>query len=340
MLHIGRFGRGKALAMDLGTKNTLIYAHGQGILLNEPSMVTVDKLTGQIVAVGREALTIQNSASTRYETIRPLREGVIANFEMTAVMIREFLKRCLGRWNLLSPTLVIGVPSCITQVESRAVLEAATQSGIRNALLIHESTAAAIGAGLSVSHPGGSMIVDIGGGTSEVSVLSMNGVVSSKSVRVAGDAMDEHIQRYVKRQLHLLISLTEAEKLKLLIGSALPYKEEQFASVTGRDVRTGMPRKKDVGSHAIHKALEQPLKSLSATIWDVLEACGPEIVSDVGHRGVVLAGGGALLKGLDVRIHHETNLPVVRAEDPLSCVVLGVGHVIDNFEEFKELCFT
>lgn len=324
--------------MDLGTANTLIYARGRGIVLNEPSLVAFQSDTGKPLATGKAAKEMFGRTNTNIETIRPLKSGVISDFNYASVMIRSFLKKAMTGFQLLKPRVVIGIPSGITQVEKRAVVDAAHLSGVRQVKLIEEPMAAALGAGLPVSDPVGSMIVDIGGGTTEVAILCLSGTIYSRSIRVAGDEMDESIQRYLRRHFGLEIGVYEAERLKREIGSALPLPELQLARTFGRDIRTGLPQQANVSDEVIRDALSEPILAIIDSVNMALEQSNPEIAQDIMSRGVYLAGGGALTRGLRERLERDTSIPFHRADDPLGCVVRGVGQVMEELPRLGRLC--
>lgn len=326
------------MAMDLGTANTLIYVRNRGIILNEPSVVAVDEETGKPLAVGHAAKDMFGKTSRSIRCVRPMKDGVIADFEMTSVMISYMLQQVARRRVLQKPRIVIGVPSGITQVEKRAVIDAALSCGVREVMLVEESMAAALGADLPVDKPVGNMIVDIGGGTTEVAILTMNATLYSHSIRVAGDEMDEAIQRHIKRQYGLQIGIFEAERIKLVLGSALPFGQPRTAQVFGRDISTGLPAKIEVSDEFIRAALQEPISAMVSSVVTALEQTSPEIAQDVIARGVYLAGGGALLRGLGERLYRETGIRFHRAQDPLSCVVRGVGKIVDNLKEMRGLC--
>ncbi len=328
------------LAMDLGTANTLIYVKGQGIILNEPSVVAVEEDTGKAVAVGNAAKKIFGKTSKAIKCIRPMKDGVIADFDMTSLMINHMLREVSRPWCLQKPRIVIGVPSGITQVEKRAVIDAAMCSGVRQVMLVEEPMAAAIGAGLPIDKAVGNMIVDIGGGTTEVAILSLNGTVYSHSIRVAGDEMDEAIQRTVRRTFGLQIGIFEAERIKLLIGSALPFGKKRSIVVTGREVSTSIPKQVELTDELVREALNEPIVAIISSVVTALEQTTPEVAHDIMSRGIHLAGGGALLKGLDERLYRETGIKFYRAQDPLSCVVRGVGTIVENLKEMRELCIS
>lgn len=326
------------LAMDLGTANTLVYMKGMGIILNQPSVVAIDEETGKAVAVGHAAKEMYGKTSRSIRCFRPMKDGVIADFEMTTIMIRSFLKQVTGSVRIFRPRIVIGVPSGITQVEKKAVIDAALCSGVRDVALVEEPMAAALGADLPVDKAVGNMIVDIGGGTTEVAILSMNETLYSHSIRVAGDIMDEAIQRYIQRHYSLQIGIMEAERIKLLIGSALPFGKSRSIAVCGRDMTTGRPTKIDIPDAKIREALQEPISAIIASITTALEQTSPEIARDIVSRGIYLAGGGSLLKGLGERLQRETSIRFHISSDPLSAVVRGVGKIIDNYKSMRVLC--
>ncbi len=326
------------MAMDLGTANTLIYIKNRGIILNEPSVVALDEESGKAVAVGQAAKEMYGKTGRGIKCIRPMKDGVIADFEMTALMISYMLSKVRARISLQKPRIVIGVPSGITQVEKKAVIDAATFSGARSVLLIEEPMAAALGADLPVDKAVGNMIVDIGGGTTEVAIITMNSTLYSHSIRVAGDEMDEAIQRCLKSEYGLQVGVFEAERIKIVIGSALSFGRTRTTTVFGRDITTGFPKQVEVSDEAIRQSLTEPISAIISSVVTALEQVSPEIAQDVIARGVHLAGGGSLLKGLSERLQRETGIRFHRAQDPLSCVVRGVGKVIDNLKEMRSLC--
>lgn len=326
------------LAMDLGTANTLIYARHKGIVVNEPSIVAVDEETGKAVAVGHAAKEMFGKTNRGIRCVRPMKDGVIADFEMTSLMINYMLSKSGRKYAFHKPRLVIGVPSGITQVEKRAVIDAAARSGARQVMLMEEPMAAAIGAGLPVDKAIGNMVVDIGGGTTEVAIISMGGTLYSHSIRVAGDEMDEAVQRLVRKHFGLDIGIFEAERIKLLVGSALPAGKPRSTTVYGRDISTGFPHQVELNDDLVRDALQEPLAAIIASVVTALEQTTPEIAHDIMARGIYLAGGGALLKGLAERLHRETGVSFHRAGDPLTCVVRGVGAVVENLKTMKSLC--
>lgn len=328
------------MAMDLGTANTLIYTRHHGIILNEPSVVAVSEETGKAMAVGHVAKKMFGKTSRGIRCVRPMKDGVIADFEMTSLMIHYMLSQVKRHWVLQKPRLVVGVPSGITQVEKRAVIDAAIYSGAKEVLLVEEPMAAALGTGLPVDRAVGNMIVDIGGGTTEVAILSVSSTLYSHSIRVAGDEMDEAIQRCLKKSMGLQIGIFEAERIKLLIGSALPFGRPRSVSVYGRDITTSVPRQVEVNDELIRDSLQEPISAIISSVTTALEQTSPEIAHDIISRGIYLAGGGALLKGLSERLQRETGLPFHVAPDPLSCVVRGVGMIVDNLKEMRVLCIS
>jgi rod shape-determining protein MreB len=322
---------GRDMAVDLGTANTLVYVRGRGIVLSEPSVVAVDSRTGEVHAVGIEAKRMLGRTPGTIQAIRPLKDGVIADFEVTEEMLRHFIQKVhQSRW--AHPRVVVCVPSGVTGVEKRAVEEACLSAGARQAYLIEEPMAAAIGAGLPVGEPTGSMVVDIGGGTSEVAVISLGGIVVSQSIRVGGDELDESIMNYVKREYKLLIGQQTAEEVKLEIGSAYPLGEEVQAEIRGRDMVSGLPKTVVLTSEEIRGALEEPVVQIIDAVKETLDRTPPELASDIMDRGIMLAGGGSLLQGLDERLRHETQMPAHLAESPLTCVAVGSGRSLEEFE--------
>ncbi len=323
------------IGIDLGTANTLVYVKGKGIVLREPSVVAIDKNKRKVLAVGAEAKLMLGRTPSNIVAVRPLRNGVIADFELTQELIKYFIRKVHNRRSLLHPRIVIGIPSGITEVEKRAVQESAEQAGAREVLLIEEPMAAAIGSDLPVSEPHASMICDIGGGTTEVAVISLGGMVVAKSIDVAGDEMDDCIVQYFRRKHNLVIGETTAEEVKIQIGSVFPLKEEKTIEVKGRDQAKGLPKTILVTSEEIRQALMEPVQLIVDVIKQVLEATPPELSSDLVDRGMVLAGGGSLLRGFPELIRQETELPVHRAADPLSCVALGCGKYLEELDKIQ-----
>ncbi|PKM98634.1 MAG: rod shape-determining protein [Elusimicrobia bacterium HGW-Elusimicrobia-3] len=323
------------IGIDLGTANTLVYVKGKGIVLREPSVVAIDKNRRKVLAVGSEAKLMLGRTPSSITAVRPLRNGVIADFELTQELIKYFIRKVHNRRSLLHPRIVIGIPSGITEVEKRAVQESAEQAGAREVALIEEPMAAAIGSDLPVSEPHASMICDIGGGTTEVAVISLGGMVVAKSLDVAGDEMDDCIVQYFRRKHNLVIGETTAEEVKIQIGSVFPLKEEKTIEVKGRDQAKGLPKTILVTSEEIRQALMEPVQLIVDVIKQVLEATPPELSSDLVDRGMVLAGGGSLLRGFPELIRQETELPVHRAADPLSCVALGCGKYLEELDKIQ-----
>ena len=336
MFRIGVFS--KDMGMDLGTANSLVSVKGKGIVIREPSVVAIQKDTGQVLAVGEEAKRMIGRTPGNIVAIRPLRDGVIADFDVTQTLIKYFINKSLrNRTFLVRPRVVVGVPSGVTAVEERAVREAALQAGAREAYLIEEPMEAAIGAGLPVHEPTGNMIVDIGGGTTEVAVISLGGVVTSRSIRVASDEMDESIINHVKRAYNLLIGERTAEFIKIQIGTAYPLETMEMEDVRGRDLLTGLPKTVQITSEEIHKALSEPVTSIIDAIKATLELTPPELASDIMDRGIVMAGGGSLLRGLDQLVKEETGMPVHIADEPMLTVAYGAGRVLENIDVLRKV---
>ncbi|HEX2433571.1 MAG TPA: rod shape-determining protein [Gaiellaceae bacterium] len=328
--YLNGFG-GRDMAVDLGTANTLVYVRGRGIVLSEPSVVAIDHASGEVHAVGVEAKRMLGRTPGTISAIRPLKDGVIADFDVTEQMLRHFIQK-VHQHRFAHPRVVVCVPSGVTGVEKRAVEEATRNAGARDAYLIEEPMAAAIGAGLPVSEPTGNMVVDVGGGTTEVAVISLGGIVVSVSLRLGGDEMDEAIIGHVKREYKLLIGNQTAEEIKLEVGSAFRLKEEVQAEVRGRDMLTGLPKTVIISSEEVRHALEEPVSQIVDAIKSTLDKTPPELAADIMDRGIVLAGGGALLSGLDERLRHETQMPVQLAESPLTCVAVGSGRSLELLE--------
>ncbi|HAZ07305.1 MAG TPA: rod shape-determining protein [Elusimicrobia bacterium] len=320
------------MGIDLGTANTLVYVKGQGIVLREPSVVAIDRETRRVLAIGAEAKRMLGRTPASIIAVRPLKNGVIADFEVTQEMIKYFIRKVHNRRSLLHPRIVIGIPSGITEVERRAVQESAEQAGARQVYLIEEPMAAAIGADLPISEPHGNFIVDIGGGTTEAAVISLGGLVVSKSLDIAGDEMDEAIMMHFRRKYNLLIGETTSEDVKIQIGSVFPLKEEKTMEVKGRDQATGLPKTVLITSEEVRQALMEPMQLILDVIKNTLEETPAELAADLVDRGIMLAGGGSLLRGLPDLIRQETELPVHRAADPLSCVALGTGKFLEELD--------
>lgn len=331
------------LAIDLGTANTLVYVKGKGIATSEPSVVAVHKDTNgikKVLAVGNEAKKMLGRTPGSIVAIRPMKDGVIADFEITEAMLRYFIQKVHNRRRFVGPRIVICVPSGITQVEKRAVKESAEYAGAREVYLIEEPMAAAIGAGLPITEPTGNMIVDIGGGTTEVAVISLSGIVYSRSVRVGGDKLDEAIVQYIKRKYNLLIGETTAESIKIELGTAHPKVEPKTLEVKGRDLVAGIPKTLEVTAEEIKEAMSEPVNAIVEAVRIALERTPPELAAEIVDRGIVLAGGGALLNGLDALLKQETGLPVTIADDPLSCVAIGSGKALDELGLLKEIAIS
>lgn len=327
----------KDIGIDLGTANTLVHVKGKGIVLREPSVVAINKKTNNILAVGDSAKSMIGRTPGDIVAIRPMKDGVIADFDITQNMIKYFIRKVMQKGMFSKPRVVICVPSGVTEVEKRAVEEATLQAGAKEAYLIEEPMAAAIGADLPVEEPSGSMVVDIGGGTSEVAVISLGGIVTSKSLRIAGDEFDEAIVHYVKKEYNLMIGERTAEQIKVTIGAAYPKPKEETMEIRGRDLITGLPKNLSITSTEITEALKEPINAIVDSIKFTLEKTPPELASDIMDRGIMLTGGGALLSGLDKLIKGETGMPVSIAENPLDCVALGTGKVLDEIETLKKV---
>lgn len=327
----------KDMGIDLGTANTLVYLKGKGIALQEPSVVAIQRDTSSVLAVGDEAKQMIGRTPGNIVAIRPMKDGVIADFDITERMLRYFINKASKQKFLFHPRVVVCIPSGVTEVEKRAVIDATLQAGAREAYLIEEPMAAAIGAGLPVHEPMGNMIVDIGGGTTEVAVISLGGIVTSKSVRVAGDEMDESIVQYVKKTYNLMIGERTAEQIKMEIGSAFPGDTAKTMDIRGRDLITGLPKTVDITDEEIRNALSEPVNSIVEAVKVTLERTPPELSADIMDRGIILAGGGSLLQGLDSILKRETGMPVYLAEEPLNCVALGTGKVLEEINTLKKV---
>ena len=325
----------KDIGIDLGTANLLVTIRGKGIVLKEPSVVAIDKKTGNILATGHEAKEMLGRTPDEIKAVRPLKDGVIADFTATQLMLKNIIEKVGKRYNIGRPRVVVGVPSGITEVEERAVEESVIQAGAKEVYLIEEPMAAAIGASLNVEEPSGSIIVDIGGGTTEVAVISLGGIVVSHSLRVAGDELDEDIVNYIKREMNLAIGDTTAEQIKKEIGCALPLMTDMPMEIRGRDLSDGLPRNITITSSQIQEAMQESIFKIVEIIKQTLEKTPPELASDIIEKGIVLAGGGALIKNLDKLISAETGMPVYIAEEPLDCVVRGTGKTLEDLEKLK-----
>ena len=328
---------GRDMAVDLGTANTLVYVRGRGIVLNEPSVVALNTNNGQVVAVGVEAKRMIGRTPGNIVAVRPLKDGVIADFDVTERMLRYFIQKVHRRTRMAKPRIVVAVPSGITGVEQSAVKEAGHQAGARKVYIIEEPMAAAIGAGLPVNEPTGNMVVDIGGGTTEVAVISLGGIVTSQSIRIGGDEMDQAIIIFGKKEHSLMLGERTAEEIKLALGSAFPSKDEPQAEIRGRDLVSGLPKTVLITAEEVRQAIEEPVNLIIDAVKTSLDKCPPELAGDVMDRGIALTGGGALLRGLDQRIREETGMPVHIADSPLESVVLGTGKCVDDFDTLRQV---
>ncbi len=325
------------ISIDLGTANTLIYVKGRGIILNEPSVAALDKATGKIIAVGAEAKSMLGRTPGEIEAIRPLKDGVIADFETTEALLRELIGKVMRRRFLVRPRIMVCVPSGITEVEKRAVRDSAAAAGGREVYLVAEPIAAAIGVGLPIAKPAGNMVIDIGGGTTEIAVIALSGIVNATSVRVGGDKLDEAIIQYVKRTYNLLIGEQTSEKIKIQIGSAYEMGDNKSMEIKGRDLVAGVPKTMTIKAEEVREAMQEPIAAVVDALKRSLETTPPELAADIVDRGIVLTGGGALLRGLDELLREETNLPINMVEDPLTAVVLGTGKILDNPEDYEKV---
>ena len=326
------------LAMDLGTANTLVYTRDQGIVLDEPSVVAVGVKTRNVEAVGLEAKQMYGRTHSRVETIRPMKDGVIADFDITNTMINYFIKKVLKNQRFFKPKMVVGIPTCITQVEKKAVIDACLMAGVREVHLIEEPMAAAIGVGIPAHKPEGNMVIDIGGGTTDVAVISLSAIAYGESVRLAGDEIDEAIMRYMRIQHHLNIGVFEGERTKIAVGSAYPLLEKLTTEVKGLNVKTGVPTSIVVDDEEIREAMKEPLSTIIAVVLRALEKVPPELSADIHSNGIYLTGGGALIRGLDKLVEEKTTLKVYIPNDPLLSICRGAGAVLDNFEDMKKVC--
>jgi len=325
------------VAIDLGTANTLVFVKGSGIVLNEPSVVAVDQSTKKIYAVGLEAKAMLGKTPEHIVAIRPMKDGVIADFQITEMMLREFIRKSQKKKLFIRPRIVIAVPSGITEVEKRAVRDSAEHAGAREVFLIAEPIAAAIGVGLPVDKPSGNMIIDIGGGTTEIAVIALDGIVANSSIRVGGDELDEAIVNYVKRTYNLLIGEQTAEQIKIRVGAATKINPPLEMEVKGRDLVAGIPKNLKLTSDEIKDAIHEPISQIVDALKNALEQTPPELAADIVDRGIVMTGGGAMLRGLDTLLKEETNLPINVVDDPLLCVVLGAGKVLDNLHVYERI---
>lgn len=324
------------MGIDLGTANTLVHVKGKGIIIREPSVVAVDKANNEVLAIGAEAKQMIGRTPGHIIAIRPMKDGVIADFDITQSMLKFFIKKAIGKNSLVRPRIVVGVPSGVTEVEKRAVIDATVQAGAREAYLIEEPMAAAIGAGLPVQEATGSMVVDIGGGTCEVAVISLGGIVVSKSIRTGGDAMDDAIVRYIRKTFSLLIGERTAEEVKINIGTAMPLENTEEMDIRGRDLVSGLPKNITINSNQVCEALNEPVTNILDAVRNTLERTPPELAADIMDRGVVMTGGSSLLRNLDRIMSRDTGMPVYVSDDALSCVALGTGLAVENVDVYKK----
>ena len=334
----GSFSRD--MGIDLGTANTLVHVKGKGIMLREPSVVAIQRDSGEVLAVGEEAKQMIGRTPGNIIAIRPLKDGVIADFDVTQAMLKYFIRKAIDTKSFIRPRVIVGVPSGVTEVEKRAVIDATIQAGAREAYLIEEPMAAAIGAGLPVHEPTGNMVVDIGGGTTEVAVISLGGIVTSRSIRIGGDELDEAIIQYIKRTYNLMIGERTAEEVKISIGSAIPPVVDESLDIRGRDLVTGLPKTLTIKATEIQRALNEPVFGIIEAVKVTLEKTPPELASDIMDRGIVMTGGGSLLRGLDTLLNKETGMPVHIAEDALSCVAIGTGRALETLDLLKRVLMT
>ncbi len=323
------------VGIDLGTANVLVYIKGKGIVLNEPSVVAINKDTDEILAVGEEARQMLGRTPANIVAVRPLRDGVISDYDITERMLKHFIRKTCGSGRFFRPKIMVCVPSGVTEVEKRAVREAATQAGGKDVYLMEEPVAAAIGAGIDISKPDGVMVIDIGGGTTDIAVISLGGIVASTSVKIAGDKFDEYIIKYMRKEHKLYIGERTAEELKMTIGTAFPADEIATMDCRGRDLVTGLPKSVEVSSEEMMEALEEPLHAICEAVHNVLEITPPELAADISNSGIIITGGGALLNGIDKRIQDRTQIKVIIAEDPKSCVAVGTGKSLDILEKLE-----
>ena len=328
-------GFASEVGIDLGTANVLVYIKGKGIVLNEPSVVAINNDTDEILAVGEEARQMLGRTPANIVAVRPLRDGVISDYDITERMLKYFIRKTCGAGRLFKPKIMVCVPSGVTEVEKRAVKEAATQAGGKDVYLMEEPVAAAIGAGIDISRPDGVMVIDIGGGTTDIAVISLGGIVASTSVKMAGDKFDEAIIKYMRKAHKLYIGERTAEELKLTIGTAYPREETVSKECRGRDLVTGLPKSVDVTSEEMMDAVEEPLYAITEAVHNVLERTPPELAADISNSGIIITGGGALLYGIDKRIEERTGIKVIVAEDPKSCVAIGTGKALDELDRLE-----
>lgn len=325
------------LGIDLGTANTLIFMKGKGIIIREPSVVAVDTRTNSVKSVGREAKSVIGRTPGSITAVRPLKDGVIADFDITTAMLQKFIQKAINKKTIFKPKIIICIPSGVTAVEKRAVKEATEQAGAKKVYIIEEPMAAAIGASLPVAEPTGNMVVDIGGGTSEVAVISLGGIVAAQSVRVGGDEFDADIINYIKKKYNLLIGESSAENVKIQLGSAYPFEVEEYMNIRGRNLLNGLPENIEISSGEIREALKESIENILDAIHMTLEKTPPELAADIIEQGITLTGGGALLRGLDKLINSKTKMPVNIADEPLDCVAKGTGKVLENIDKLQDI---
>lgn len=323
------------VGIDLGTANVLVYIKGKGVVMNEPSVVAINRDTDEIVAVGEEARQMLGRTPSNIVAVRPLRDGVISDYDITERMLKHFIRKTCGSGRFFKPRIMVCVPSGVTEVEKRAVREAATQAGGKAVYLMEEPIAAAIGAGLDIAKPDGVMVIDIGGGTTDVAVISLGGIVTSASVKIAGDKFDDYIIKYMRKEHKLYIGERTAEELKMTIGTAYPREELIVKECRGRDLVTGLPKSVEITSKEMMEALDEPLQIICETVHSVLERTPPELAADISNSGIFVTGGGALLHGIDMRIQERTGIPVIIAEDPKSCVAIGTGKALNSMDAIE-----
>nr|WP_092068722.1 rod shape-determining protein [Dendrosporobacter quercicolus]NSL47202.1 rod shape-determining protein [Dendrosporobacter quercicolus DSM 1736] len=328
------------MGIDLGTANTLVHVKGRGIVLREPSVVAIQRDTGEILAVGEEAKQMIGRTPGNIVAVRPLKDGVIADFDVTQAMLKYFIRKAMDTKSFIRPRVVVGVPSGVTEVEKRAVIDATIQAGAREAYLIEEPMAAAIGAGLPVHEPTGNMVVDIGGGTTEVAVISLGGIVTSRSIRIGGDEMDEAIVQYIKRTYNLMIGERTAEEVKITVGAAIAPEIDESMDIRGRDLVSGLPKTLTIKAREVQQALSEPVSGIVEAVKVTLEKTPPELASDIMDRGIVMTGGGSLLRGLDMLLSRETGMPVHIADEALSCVGEGTGRALESIDLLKRVLMT
>lgn len=328
---------GNDMAIDLGTANTLVYVKGYGIVVNEPSVVVLDSKNGNFLAVGLEAKTMLGRTPDTIKVIRPMKDGVIADFTVAEDMLKAFIEKGRSKRSFIKPRIAVCVPSGITEVEKRAVRDSADNAGAREVILVKEPMAAAIGVNLPIDTPTGNMVIDIGGGTTEVAVISMDGIVTSKSIRIGGDEIDYCIDQYLKKNYNLLVGEQTTEDIKLTIGSAYPLDKEEVMTIKGRDLVTGIPKNQKITSREIRNAIQEAINSIISTVIETLEETPPELASDLVDKGIFMCGGGSLIRGIDKLLNHETNLPIKIVDNALTCIVEGTGRILEDLDRYKNI---